>query len=982
MKFSRRRFIKVGGICIFLALCESGRGEETVWQVTADPGGNGGCTFTAIDSITGHMFTDSDMSRSMFRSNNKGDSWRPIANPITGTPFWVAGDPKEPFTIYMNQLGASAESSGIWRSTDDGDTWVQICQSNRFGKNNSSGIVDPENAKTIYATAADRGVLRSVDGGVSWRDWSAGLPKEKLKNAYPFAHKLKIDENGAERVFYPMNLGLYEASTTDGNWRLAPGLPASVCSDVAACGESCIYAVFPGSGLYISRDDGETWQKQSNGLEGKSIIRVAATHDRPDIVYVSTAGEIGDVGRQAIYGSRDYGSRFEILSDAKFHEGMNWVPNYRQEEGVSARELFVDPHDPLTVYVIRGMKSTDGGRTWRHYGMKEVSPDRWEGTGLPLLTEYRAVFDPNRRNFVWLGYSDTGLMLSEDGGETVNDPRITHSRGEVNQLAYWRDRLVPVSASCVSMAVDPDLSTTVYGSISGKTMAIGAGERGGMVIKTVDDGWNWIPIYEKNGLGDGIVRGIVIDPSSPVHDRTVYVASFSKGVYKSIDDGKTFRSTTSSALLGGNTRLMGLQMASSDPQTLYLAVGGSNGIRPLYMGPDSYPMVKPGMYGGVFRTGDGGRSWEKCNKTREIPSVQDVAIDPTNPKIVYAAAYSENYLVPEGSPHPEWRQGGVFRSIDGGDTWERVFASPNDTVKGKGEVQGICINPVDPDILYIAVENFGIYGTYDSGKTWQLVGQASMDRLQRRFHSIEINPHDPAEVWVAHFGTGFSKGIDYRARKIMEGRFLSANFIRDPGFEEFGRGGPYPAWKVGEPPVPAGGKPVVSASAFAKGGHYSLWFNLTPAYPAAPSTIPGEVEEKRLEDEGLLPGKGRRSRGETESWVQQKINPYFTTLMRGQRVALEMDVFIAKGSPSRPEAFLSEARDYNVQWVDVQTYLSDVRSALGISASAMKGKWYHVKSIGSVTERAEYLTLTVSGVGAGSSPVEAYVDNVRVSLVP
>ena len=513
---------------------------------------------------------------------------------------------------------------------------------------------------------------------MSWQDWSNGLPKAKLKYVHAFSHKLKLDHNtplAQRRLFYPTNLGLYQVSAADGVWKLTPGLPAEVCSDVNVCDRGTIYVTFPKVGLFISRDGGASWERNTNGLQGAKPVRVVATSSQPDIVYIATGGDIGD----AIYGSRDYGKTFKLLTDAKFHEGRNWPVDYRQEEGVMARELFIDPHDPMMVYVVRGVKSTDGGKTWRKYGMKEVRQDRWKGT-LPLLTEYRVAFDPNREGLIWLGYSDTGIMLTEDGGKTVVSVTNFH-RGEVNQGAYWRDKLVRSSGSCVSIAVDPDRSTTVYASISGKTMASRSGG-GGIVIKTVDSGWNWAPICEKHGLDDGVIRSILIDPSSPVHNRTVYVASFGNGVYKSIDDGKTFHNTTPRAMFKGNTRIMSLAMAPSDSQTLYLGVGGSDGIRPIYSaGPGGYPSLKPEMYGGVFRTTDGGKSWRKCNKTRELPSVQDVAVDPTNSKIVYAALYSEDSLVPEKTGDASWRQGGVYKSTDGGDTWERVLASPADDRK-------------------------------------------------------------------------------------------------------------------------------------------------------------------------------------------------------------------------------------------------------------------------------------------------------------
>jgi hypothetical protein len=158
-------------------------------------------------------------------------------------------------------------------------------------------------------------------------------------------------------------------------------------------------------------------------------------------------------------------------------------------------------------------------------------------------------------------------------------------------------------------------------------------------------------------------------------------------------------------------------------------------------------------------------------------------------------------------------------------------------------------------------------------------------------------------------------------------------------------------------------------------------FQLTEAYCNAPSTIPGQREQQRLEKEGILPSdKERRVPGETASWIQQKIHPYFASMMKGRKVAIEMDVYIAKGATSHPYVYVSEARDYNVHWVVAQTYLEDLEPVIGRPAAEMSGAWYHVRSTGTVSTGAHWLEVTISGVGQGSRPVDAYVDNVRLTL--
>jgi photosystem II stability/assembly factor-like uncharacterized protein len=971
--------------------------QETVWQ-SVDPGGNGWLTTASIHPSSGHLFFSSDMNLSLLRSTDQGDTWTPIANPVAGTAYYIAGDPQESHTIYMNQLGEAEKTSGIWKSVDNGDSWFQLCQSREFGTSRGqSGVVDPENGQILYWTAADMGVRKSTDGGLTWSNIRDGLPKEKIKHDR-HSNVLEIDHNTPQqnrRLYYPTNLGLYTRSEPAGKWRLAGnGLPSGNCNDVEVCDGGIVYAAFPDAGLYRSRDDGKSWQRCENGLDGKMPYRVVATDDHPEIVYVATYKD------QGVYGSQNGGDSFRLLTHRRFNSERNWPQNYRQHEAVSGMIMFIDPNDPYTLYLDYNKKTHDGGQTWHNFGMEEVQRDRWRGTGLTLLTDYRVVFDPNRPQRIWFGFSDTGLMLSEDGGESIINV-ISFHRGEVNQAAYWRDKLVHSSGSCPAISVDPDLSTTIYASITGKN-ADDRASVGGMVIKSVDGGWNWRPVYEKNGLDDGIVRSIVIDPSSPIFNRTVYVASYGNGVYKSMDDGENFQKVTPDEMFNGNTRLMWLEMAPSDPQTLYLGVGGSYGIRPITYGPEAYPALEPGRYGGIFKTTDGGISWKKLNATREIPNVQDLAVHPFNTDIVYVAAWPEEFLIPQSIQHPEWKEGGIFRTDDGGKSWSRVFRPPLDEINGRGDVEGIAINPVAPEIIYAAIKRFGIFRSLDEGKNWEMVGKESMDRMQRRYHSIDLNPHKPFEVWVAHFGNAFSRGIDYKARDLLQKKYYNANFINNPGFEVLDDQGFPVNWKIEQPGAPVGEEPVVAVSnQKVRTGKNALRFLLTPAYSNAPSPLPAEREQLRLEREGKWPSEKKRSKdqpptGETRSWIYQKINPAFTSMMRGRNVRVAMDVYIVernlpdywdrgseRGEIPRdpPQVYLTEVRDYNIHYLVAETSLEDLEPIFKIPSSRMLGRWYHCQAIGRVSEDAQWLRVTVSGIDTQSGPVELYVDNICLEIV-
>jgi len=748
----------------------SSRAQEKTEWVSVDPGGNGWLTTAAMHPVSGDLYFSTDMRFSLFRSTDLGDTWDPVANVVPGTFNCIVGHPSDENIIYAHQVGFVPESSGIWKSMDKGDTWEMVCNSELFGTGKGeSGVIHPGNTDVMYWTAEDGGILKSGDGGKSWKDHSGGLPKSELEKDRHL-NKLEIDAKG---VYYPSSEGLYFLPHGSGRWKLVSGgLPRSACPDVQLTHAGILFAAFPDYGLYRSLNYGKKWTLMSKGLDGKTCFRVVAVESKPDILYVATTKDRG------VYRSGDRGGSFELVTRYKFDKGFNWPMNYRQMEAVSAQHMFIHPLNPDTLIMDYNKKTYDGGKSWMHYGTRHLGNDRWTGTGLALLTEYKVAFDRKRPGIVWMGFSDTGLMLTEDNGGSVINV-VSYLRGEVNQGAYWRDKLVNTSGSCQSLAVDPERTSTIYASINAKE-ATDRKRAAGTVIKSVDGGWNWSPIHEKNGLADGIVRAIVIDPSSPVENRTVYVASYGNGVYKSINDGDHFSLCTPTELFHGNTRLMDLEMAPGDNQTLYLAAGGSKGIRPIRGGRDNYPAVQQGMFGGVFKTTDGGSTWEKCNETRELPSVQDLAIHPADKNIVYAAVYPEDFLVRPGDD-PEWVKGGLFVTRDGGKSWEMIFDAPDKELFGKGLVQAVAINPLAPEIVYVAVEPYGIYRTLNAGGSWEPVGEESMNRRQRIYHSININPHNVAEVWVAPFGSSFLKAIDRKAEAYLAARFAGRNFVENGG---------------------------------------------------------------------------------------------------------------------------------------------------------------------------------------------------------
>lgn len=974
-------------ICL-VVIANSLIAQNTEWKFV-DPGGNGWSASVIVHPASGYLYYSSDMTRSLLRSKDEGGSWEPISNPVTGTAFGIVGDPTNSNIIYINQKSENKEKTGIWKSEDSGDTWNLVFKSSLFGTSRGqSGLIDPDNSENIYWTNKSNGVLWSDDAGNSWEAINVGLPTSLIKQERHLnALEMEFYNNEDNRlIYYPTNIGLYKYSKRVNRWIK---LNDYNCTQVAVCEDSILYAAYPDKGLFKSSDEGKTWVELTNGLKNHKPLRVLASRNNPDIVYVSVVNDKG------VYGSTDGGKTFILLTHYKHNKDFNWPMNYRQQESVSGMTMFIDPNDPLKLYMDYNKKTVDGGKTWVHYGTKELKTDRWSGTGMALLTEYRVAFDPNRSGYVWLGFSDTGLSLSEDNGESIINLPSYH-RGEVNQAAGFRDRLVNTSGSCPSIEIDPELSTTIYAALTGK-QSTNRASVGGIMIKSVDGGWNWKAIYTKNGLPDGIIRSIKIDPKTPKYNRTLYVASYSNGVYKSEDDGNTFYSITNDELFGGNKRIMDLSISKTNTNVLYLGVGGSKGIRPISGGSNVYPKVKVGMYGGVYKTIDGGINWNKCNKNIELPSVQDLHISPVNENIVYAAVFSESFL--NKNDDNKYSLGGLYKTVDGGVNWNIIFDAPIDENYGEGEVIGVVVNPIAPEIIYTVVQNFGVFGTIDEGNNWYKVGQKSMDRMQRNYHSININPHNTAEIWVAHFGSSFSKITDTIAQKYLANKMLDTNLVMNSDFQEIDSNTDFARyWKFNQPPAPIGEENVISIEKnIKKNKGNSIHFKLTDAYTNAPSPYLADKEQRKLQDEGVISIDSAwmeeyENTGETRSWITQKIDPYFVSLAKGKNVKIEMDIFIKErnlqtwymracesGEIERypPQLYLTEVRDYNINWLVAETFIEDIE----LPDEEIKGKWIHVSSEGFVSEKALGLNIVVTGVGMYSNAMDIYIDNVSLKVI-
>lgn len=275
------------------------------------------------------------------------------------------------------------------------------------------------------------------------------------------------------------------------------------------------------------------------------------------------------------------------------------------------------------------------------------------------------------------------------------------------------------------------------------------GVNNGGVWKTTDYGRTWTPIFDEQPTGS--IGDVAVAPGDP---NVLYVASgeglqrpdlsVGDGIYKSTDGGKTWKNTG----LRDALQIGGLAIDPADPNRVFAAVLG-------------HP-YGPNTERGVFRTTNGGQTWEKVKYIDENTGAIQVAIDPANPKVIYADFWA-NRLAPWENGTWQGPGSGLWKSTDGGDTWAQLGGGLPTPAQDLGRI-GFCICPSLPSRLYATVdcgegtENAarysGIYRSDDAGASWYRTNPDP--RLWGRgsdFAEIKADPKNPDIVYSANVVT-------------------------------------------------------------------------------------------------------------------------------------------------------------------------------------------------------------------------------------
>ena len=272
------------------------------------------------------------------------------------------------------------------------------------------------------------------------------------------------------------------------------------------------------------------------------------------------------------------------------------------------------------------------------------------------------------------------------------------------------------------------------------------GATGGGVWKTTDGGVNWEPISDLY-FKTGSVGAIAVSDSDP---NVIYVGmgespvrgnvSHGDGVYKSIDAGKTWKHVG----LADSRQIGRVRIHPKNPDLVYVAAMGH--------------LWAPNEERGVFRTRDGGKTWQRVLFRDNKTAAFDLHFDPSNPNTIYAAFWQVQRtpwsLISGGEGSS------IYKSTDGGDTWTDISRNTGLPKGVLGKI-GITVSPINTNRVWAMIEakEGGLYRSDDGGETWQRVSDNAAIR-QRPWYYTRVYADTQQADTVYVLNVGFHKSVD------------------------------------------------------------------------------------------------------------------------------------------------------------------------------------------------------------------------------
>jgi len=265
----------------------------------------------------------------------------------------------------------------------------------------------------------------------------------------------------------------------------------------------------------------------------------------------------------------------------------------------------------------------------------------------------------------------------------------------------------------------------------------------GGVWKSTNRGTTWRPIFDEQPVSS--IGAIQIAPSDPSivwvgtgEANNRQTSSWGDGVYKSTDAGATWKRMG----LGDSFQISRIVIDPANPQIVYVAALGN--------------LWGPGDERGLYKTEDGGKTWQRVLYQDENTGIADVEMDPQSSQTLFASAYERRRTVfgmNGGGP-----SSALYKTTDGGATWRKLYKGlPYEHGSVDTGRIGISIYPRDPRIVYARVESAdksGVFRSMDGGETWEK--RSKIDPRPSYFPQILVDPNNYLRIWLPGGGLAHS----------------------------------------------------------------------------------------------------------------------------------------------------------------------------------------------------------------------------------
>jgi hypothetical protein len=381
------------------------------------------------------------------------------------------------------------------------------------------------------------------------------------------------------------------------------------------------------------------------------------------------------------------------------------------------------------------MYTENGGLTWKSamsvpvVKEGEPVPKSFLNTGLNNTSTWHYYVDPFNSDLEYVCYTDIGFARSVDKGKTWLFWQYWGPNNKLPKNWYL---------NTYEIAFDPEIPGKMWGAFSGihdlpNTNSITGShytsksdaEKAGGIGFSSDFAATWDDAGYNNGLPNRPALSVIVDPKSPKNNRTLYVAQYDQGVFKSTDDGHNWVKKSTGLGSAANMHVVRLQLHKDGTLFCLVTAAYSSGS----FSPDGV---------GLYKSTNGGDSWVKINASKNLLWPRDFTFNPDNSDEILIGARAASSDI-----------GGIFKTTDGGTTWTTLVSGGNHF--------GAYLHSTRPGWIYRTLceggTGPGIWLSKDNGATW-----AGYEKVPHRWmQRIDFDKNNPDMLYVSTFGSSVMK---------------------------------------------------------------------------------------------------------------------------------------------------------------------------------------------------------------------------------